>query len=90
MLAIALRPQENGPTRPPASLAAQLGHGNVWSRSGRKMADERKFGSVGRDYPRKDGVARVVGAERYTVDGYSSGVASSNARYAPIPVSEVV
>jgi CO/xanthine dehydrogenase Mo-binding subunit len=45
---------------------------------------------LGRDFARKDGVARVTGAERYTVDGYSSGVASSNARCTRIPVSEVM
>ena len=45
---------------------------------------------LGRDFARKDGVARVTGAERYSVDGYSFGVASSNARSARIPVSEVM
>jgi hypothetical protein len=54
------------------------------------MSTERTFGLVGRNFARKNGTARVSGAERYTVDGYSSGVASSNARYALIPVSEVV
>jgi hypothetical protein len=45
---------------------------------------------VGHDHPRKDAVARVTGVERYTVDGYSCGVASSNARCTRIPVSEVM
>jgi hypothetical protein len=45
------------------------------------------YALLGRDFARKDGVARVTGQERYPVDGYSSGVASSNARSARIPVS---
>ena len=57
---------------------------------GETMKSECTFELLGHDQPRKDGIARVTGQERYTVDGYSSGVASSNARYAPIPVSEVV
>jgi len=54
------------------------------------MTGERKFGLVGQDFARRDAVARVTDCEVHSVDGYSSGVASSNARYAPIPVSEVV
>jgi hypothetical protein len=57
---------------------------------GETMSSARQFGSVGHDFPRKDAVARVTGRELYSVDGYSSGVASSNARCARIPVSEVV
>jgi len=58
--------------------------------AGGVVTGNRAFGLVGQDFARKDSVARVTGAERYTVDGYSCGVASSNARCAPIPVSEVV
>jgi hypothetical protein len=54
------------------------------------MTGERRFGLVGHDFARKDAIARVTGREIYSVDGYSSGVASSNARLARIPVSEVV
>lgn len=42
---------------------------------------------LGRDFARKDGIARVTGREVYSVDGYSCGVASSNAPFARIPVS---
>jgi hypothetical protein len=51
------------------------------------MAERMEFQPLARDFARKDGVARVTGAERYTVDGYSCGVAGSNARCARIPVS---
>jgi len=54
------------------------------------MTSDRYFDSVGHDYPRKDGIARVTATEWYTVDGYSFGVASSNVRYVRIPVSEAV
>ena len=45
---------------------------------------------LGKQFRRKDGIARVTGAERYTVDGNSCRVACSNARVARIPVREVV
>jgi len=32
------------------------------------MASERTFGLLGRDFPRKDSIARVTGVERYSVD----------------------
>jgi xanthine dehydrogenase molybdenum-binding subunit len=35
---------------------------------GRTMTSERTFGLVGRDFARKDAVARVTGREQYTVD----------------------
>jgi hypothetical protein len=54
------------------------------------MQSERTFELLGHDFALKDSVARVTGRELYSADGYLSGVASSNARYAPIPVSEVV
>jgi hypothetical protein len=54
------------------------------------MSTERTFGLVGHDFARKDSAARVTGREIYSVDGYSCGVASSNARCTRIPVSEVV
>jgi hypothetical protein len=54
------------------------------------MTSERKYGLVGHDFARKDSIARVTGREIYSVDGYSFGVASSNARCTRIPVSEVV
>lgn len=75
--------------RPFASLAAQ----SVWGaapRWGRQMGDGRKFGLVGHDFARKDSVARVIGAERHSVDGYSFGVASSNAPFGRIPESHEV
>jgi hypothetical protein len=51
------------------------------------VTGNRAFGLVGHHFARKDSVARVTGQERYTVDGYSSGVAGSNARLTRIPVS---
>ncbi len=51
---------------------------------------ERELNLVGRSFARSDAVARVTGAERYTVDGNSRGVACSNAPHGRIPVSEVV
>jgi hypothetical protein len=62
----------------------------VCARKELAVAEKREFQLLARDFARKDGIARVSGQERYTVDGYSSGIASSNARYAAIPVSEVV
>ena len=57
---------------------------------GETMKSERTFEILGHDQPRKDGIARVTGREIYSVDGYSFGVASSNARSTRIPVSEAV
>ena len=54
------------------------------------MQQTRRLDVVGKDYPRTDGIARVTGAERYTVDGNSCGVACSSARQARIPVNEEV
>jgi hypothetical protein len=44
------------------------------------MTSEHKYGLVGHDFARKDSIARVTGREIYSVDGYSFGVATSNAR----------
>jgi len=54
------------------------------------MTSEHKYGLVRHGFARKDSIARVTGREVYSVDGHSFGVASSNARCARIPVSEVV
>jgi hypothetical protein len=74
----------------PAFLLHNHSRSKQWLRWGKTMTSGRTFELLGHDYARKDSVARVTGREIYSVDGYSSGVASSNARYAPIPVSEVV
>jgi len=57
---------------------------------GEMMTSRPTHELLGHDFARKDGIARVTGQERYTVDGYSSGVASSNARCTRIPLSEVM
>jgi hypothetical protein len=43
------------------------------------MTERMAFDLLGRQFPRKDGIARVTGREIYTVDGNSAGVACRNA-----------
>lgn len=82
LLALRARSQRLGTNSAGASF--------VCARKELEVAEKREFQLLARDFARKDGIARVTGAERYTVDGYSCGVASSNARCVRIPVSEVV
>jgi hypothetical protein len=54
------------------------------------MTSKQVRGFVRRDLSCRDAVSRVARQGEHSVDGYSSGVASSNARSTRIPVSEVV
>ena len=49
------------------------------------MTERTAFDLLGRQFPRKDGIARVTGREIYTVDGNSAGVACRNAPATSIP-----
>jgi len=51
------------------------------------MEAKRSFSLVGKDFPRKDAVARVTGRERYTCRRQLQGVACGNAPMIGIPGS---
>ena len=49
-----------------------------------------EYAAIGKQFPRKDGVARVTGWERYTCGRQLQGVACRSALCVRIPVDEVV
>jgi CO/xanthine dehydrogenase Mo-binding subunit len=63
---------------------------NAFSGKRRYGVSDRDLQIVGRDFSRKDGVARVTGQERYTCRWQLQGVATENARSECILWSTVV
>ena len=57
---------------------------------GDRMERTKTFDVVGRSFPRKDGVARVTGKERYTCGWQLQRVACGNPLSDHIPMIEVV
>jgi hypothetical protein len=54
------------------------------------MAEKREYNLLGRQFHRKDAIARVTGRERYTCGQQLQGVACRNFLYVRIPVNEVM